>query len=169
MALTLEPRVFSFTVTGIPQPKGSTRSFVPFSWAAQAVAAGKAPRAVTTSDNPQAKGWQQLVREQAQTVAGGTLLVGPVRVAVVFRLPRPASLPRRVVHHLTKPDVDKLARLVLDGMRGVIYADDRAVVELRARKVYAPQASPPGADITVGEAGPPLVAPTALDLFAELP
>jgi Holliday junction resolvase RusA-like endonuclease len=162
----MAPRVLAFTVTGIPQPKGSTRSFVPFAWAQQAVAAGKSPRAVTTSDNPEAKGWQQLVREQAQTVAGGTLLVGPVKVAIVFRLPRPVSLPRRVVAHLRKPDLDKLVRLVLDGMRGVIYADDRAVVDLRARKVYAPVPSPPGAEIVVGEAAA-LTFTTSGDLFAE--
>jgi Holliday junction resolvase RusA-like endonuclease len=160
----------TFTVIGEPQPKGSTKAFVPKSWAAKAVAMGEAPRAIVTSDNPAAKGWQQLVAERAQTVlTGDGLFVGPVRVAVVFRLPRPASLPRKVQHHLKKPDVDKLARNVLDGLRGVLYADDRAVVDLRARKVYAPTGSAPGADITVGLVAPPPAAEwTSRDLFAEV-
>ena len=167
LMLTMARRVVTFQVTGIPQPKGSTKAFVPKSWAQMAVASGTAPRAIVTSANPKAKGWQQLVTEQAQDVAGDGLFVGPVMVAVVFRLPRPASLPRRIVHHLTKPDVDKCARLVLDGLTGVLYADDRAVVELRARKVYAAGAEAPGADITVAEAAAPEPAQTSFALFSE--
>lgn len=163
-------RKVTFSVAGLPQPKGSTRSFVPRSWAAAAVAAGKAPRVITTSDNPKGKGWQQLVTEQAQGVAAaGGLFVGPVRVAVVFRLLRPKSAPRRVVHHVTKPDIDKLARNVLDGMRGVLYADDRSVVELRARKVFAVGLAAPGADITIGDVAPLPVEQSSLALFTEEP
>lgn len=165
--LTLDRRVVTFRVNGIPQPKGSARAFVPKSWAEKAVAAGTAPRAVNTSDNPKAKGWEQLIREQAQTIAEGTLFEGPIAVAIVFALQRPKSLPRRVLHHLTKPDVDKLARVVLDGLTGVAYADDRAVIELRVRKRYTVHGTPPGAEITIAEARPPDPSQSAFDLFRE--
>ncbi len=167
MALELARRIVTFTVAGLPQPKGSAKAFVPLKWAREAVAVGKAPRAVITNDNPDAANWQQLIASQAQGAAEGVLFVGPVIVAVIFRLPRPASAPRRVVHHLTKPDVDKLARCCLDALTGVVFADDKAVVDLRARKVFAPPGGLPGADITVGEAIAPEPTHTSFDLFRE--
>jgi len=167
MGLDLARRVVTFTVAGLPEPKGSAKAFVPLKWAREAVAAGKAPRAVITNDNPDAKNWQQLIASQAQGAAAGVLFLGPVTVAVIFRLPRPASAPRRVVHHLTKPDVDKLARCCLDALTGVVFADDKAVVDLRARKVFVPTGAQPGAEITVGDAAPPEPAQTSLDLFTE--
>jgi crossover junction endodeoxyribonuclease RusA len=167
MALELARRVVSFTVAGLPHAKGNARAFVPKKWADAAHAEGKAPRAVITLDNPDAKNWEQLIASQAQGAAEGRLFLGPVTVAVIFRLPRPVSAPRRVVHHLTKPDVDKLARCCLDALTGVVFADDKAVVDLRARKVFAPPGSQPGADITVGDAIAPEPAPTSLALFWE--
>ena len=166
--MSLERRVVTFTVEGLPQPKGSTKAFVPKSWAMAAAALGRTPRAVTTSDNPKAANWQQLIASQAQRAAAGELFVGPVRVTVIFRLPRPASAPRRVVQHVTKPDIDKLARACLDALTGIVFADDRAVVELRAKKVFAIDHLP-GADITVGDAALPEPAHTSFDLFREEP
>jgi Holliday junction resolvase RusA-like endonuclease len=158
-------RVVTFQVHGLPQPKGSAKAFTPASWARRAIAAGQsAVRAVVTNDNPKAKGWQQLVAEQAQGVAGDGLFVGPVTVTLVFRLPRPVSLPKRVEHHLTTPDLDKLVRCALDGLTHVLFADDKAVVELRARKVYAVA---PGAEITVAACGTPNVTQSSFDLFRE--
>lgn len=160
-------RVVTFAVAGVPQPKGSTKAFVPKSWAQAAAAAGTTPRAVVTSDNPRLKEWQTAIADGAQPFTSGGLFVGPVSVAIVFRLKRPASLPRRVLHHLTVPDVDKLARACLDALEGVLFDNDRAVVELRARKVYAPLAAPPGCDITVAQAAPPDPQQSSFDLFAE--
>jgi Holliday junction resolvase RusA-like endonuclease len=167
MALTMDRRIVTFDVVGIAQPKGSTRAFVPKSWAQQAAAAGTAPRAIVTSDNPTAKDWQRLVADQAQTVAADGQFVGAVMVAIVFRLPRPASLPRKVRHHLRKPDVDKLARCCLDALRGVLYPDDSRVVALTARKVYTPDGQAPSACITVADADDP--EPAAVGLFADGP
>jgi len=168
MPLTLTRRLVTFQVQGIPQPKGSTRAFVPKSWAQKAAAAGVSPRAVTTAANPKTAGWQQLIREQAQQASPDGLFVGPIVVAVVFRFPRPASAPKRVLHHVTKPDVDKLIRACLDGLAGVLFADDRAVIEVRARKVFALPPTTPGADITVAEALAPEPEQSAFALFAEV-
>jgi len=143
-------RSVTFQVRGKPEPKGSTKAFVPKSWAQAAVAAGKSPRAVVTSDNPAAAGWQSLIRGQAQTLYEPPF-AGPVGVTVVFTLPRPKSLPRRVQHCVKKPDIDKLARNVLDGLTGVLFLDDAVVVDLHAMKFYAPADVAPGAVITVRE------------------
>lgn len=129
-------RSVTFSVLGKPEPKGSTKAFVPKPWAVAAVAAGRSPRAVVTNDNPAAAGWQSLIRGQAQTLYEPPF-AGAVQVSVVFRLPRPKSLPRRVQQCVKKPDIDKLARLVLDGLTGVLFLDDAVVVDLHARKVYA--------------------------------
>lgn len=135
-------RSVTFTVVGIAQPKGSTRAFLP--------RGARFP--VVTSDNPRAKDWQYCVATQAQLVAHDGLFLGPVAVRVLFALPRPASLPRRVVAHVRKPDVDKLLRATGDALTGVLYRDDAQIVELHARKVYAATGAAPSAEITVREA-----------------
>ena len=65
-----------------------------------------------------------------------------------FHLPRPKSLPKRVVHHVKKPDADNLAKAIKDAMRGVVYKDDSQIVELIVRKQYG---DPPRVVIAVEE------------------
>lgn len=89
------------------------------------------------------------VRIGARTVSDGVLFDGPVSVTVQFYLPRPKSLARKVEHHLKKPDVDKLARCLLDALTGVLIPDDRCVVELHAAKTYSTPPAEPRADVTV--------------------
>jgi Holliday junction resolvase RusA-like endonuclease len=158
-------RSVSFTVLGAAQTKGSAKAFVPQKWAKAAVAEGKAPRAIVTNDNPNAAAWQQRIATEAQAVAGPLLFIGPVVLVMTFHLPRPKSLPRYVAHHLTRPDCDKAARCVLDALTGVLYHDDKQVVELHVRKQFAAAAAPPCARITVMEAAAPDPVPS--DLFAD--
>lgn len=132
----------TFTVWGVAQPKGSAKAFIPKGW----------KRAVVTSDNPKNKGWQQLVAEaagRAKDVAGAGLLEGPVRLRVAFYLPRPQSLPKRVVHHTKKPDLDKLVRSVKDGLTRVAWHDDAQVVDVKAIKRYAEAGISPHAVVAV--------------------
>jgi len=133
-------RSVTFTVVGIAQPKGSTRAFV------------RGTRAIITSDNPKVKDWEHGIASTARLVARDGLFVGPVAVRVCFALLRPVSLPRRVVAHVRKPDLDKLVRSVGDALTGVLYRDDAQVVELHARKVYAIAGAAPSAVITVRDA-----------------
>ena len=160
MTLTLTRRVVSFEVIGKAEPKGSTRAFIPKGWT----------RPIITTNNPKSKGWQQLVAEQAQTVARDGLFTGPVVLIVTFRLPRPQSLPKRELHHVKKPDLDKLVRSTKDALKGVLYRDDSQVVDLHARKVYAAIAAAPCARITLEEAVPPdpLQSDLPLEGLAEL-
>lgn len=132
----------SFVVWGVAQPKGSAKAFIPKGW----------NRAVVTSDNPKNKGWQQLVAEacgRARDEAGASLLDGPVRLRVAFYLPRPKSLPKRVEHHIKKPDLDKLVRSVKDGLTRVAWQDDAQVVRVEATKEYADVGTSPHAVIAV--------------------
>ena len=146
-------RSVSFDVYGIAQPKGSARAFVPLSWAREAVARGKQPRAVITTANPSTTAWSHLVRESAQTAATEGLFDGPIVVVLEFFLARPKSLPKRGgIHHTTRPDVDKLARAVLDALTGILYVDDSAVVALHAWKIYSAIGIAPHVRITVQDA-----------------
>lgn len=118
-----------FFVPGVPIPKGSAKAFV----------VGK--RAVVTHDNAKTKPWQRSIAAEARGVAPG-LLDGAVRVELWFSMPRPKShgKPGRkswAAEHVTRPDLDKLVRTVLDALTGIVWADDSQVVEVAARKCYA--------------------------------
>jgi crossover junction endodeoxyribonuclease RusA len=61
----------------------------------------------------------------------------PVGAVITFYLARPSSTPKRVIYPARKPDLDKLARGVLDAITGVLIVDDARIVELVARKRFA--------------------------------
>ena len=68
---------------------------------------------------------------------------GPVQVDVEFRFARPKShygarglRPSSPKFHVQSPDVDKLARSVLDALTEYGYTDDKQVIDLRAKKVW---------------------------------
>lgn len=70
-------------------------------------------------------------------------LTGPMRVVLEFRFKRPQSHFNKSglkkgapQHHTQMPDVDKLARSVLDALTGYAWHDDKQVIELRATKVW---------------------------------
>lgn len=129
----------AFYVLGKPEPQGSTRAFV------------VKGRAVTTSANPNMKGWRERVATEAQAAGVTFHEVGPVQVEVGFRMPKPKSTPRRVVAPVTKPDIDKLGRAVLDALTGISYKDDSQVVALTLTKAYAAEGEPSGAWVEISE------------------
>jgi len=55
-----------------------------------------------------------------------------VHLTFIFKKPKTVT---RIEPHL-RPDIDKLARAVLDGLTGVAYEDDQQVVKLTAIKEY---------------------------------
>lgn len=73
----------------------------------------------------------------------------PIALELEFSSPRPAShygtgrnagelRASAPAAKVTMPDVDKLARAMLDGLTGIVFVDDAQVVELTARKCYGP-------------------------------
>jgi len=161
----------SFTVLGIAQPKGSTKSFgfIRKNKATGQPIIGRNGKPVigttTTSDNPGVKGWEAAVRAAAQQQCGGVFFDdAAVRIGMVFLLPRPVSLPKRITHHTKRPDLDKLARAVKDALKGVLWKDDSQVIDLVARKGYA--TGQPQARIVVDYAQAINEAAIEQDLFA---
>lgn len=78
---------------------------------------------------------------------------GAAAVRLDFVMPRPKSAPKRSTPPAIKrPDLDKIARAVLDAITGVIVADDSQVVDLHATKRIAEIGETPGVHITARHA-----------------
>lgn len=78
----------------------------------------------------------------------------PVSVYLVFRMPRPKSQTRKKgpnpeLPHVKRPDVDNLAKAVLDALTGVLWKDDGQVQRLAVTKVVAAGGADPGVDVVV--------------------
>jgi len=132
--------MIAFTVFGVAQPKGSTKAFY----------VAKLGRAIVTADNRKSKPWQESVVEAAREAMAGRPPARDVPIAVYARffMPRPKSAPRRVTEHLHKPDLDKLLRLLKDGLtRAGVYRDDAQVVFTVASKDFAAGAKDPDGDL----------------------
>lgn len=123
------------TVHGLPAPQGSKRH----------VGGG----VMIETGGAKLKAWRDAVRvDAALGMAGRPPLVGPVAVHVTFMLPRPKSHYRTgsfaqelkstaPTLHSSKPDLDKLVRSTLDGLKaGGVYLDDSQVSSLHTTKRY---------------------------------
>jgi crossover junction endodeoxyribonuclease RusA len=128
----------TFRVAAVPVPKGSVKAFM----------VKGLNRPVLTSDAKGLKAWASVVRGAAQHHCT-SLLEGGVAVSLGFVLPRPKSMPKKTRPHMTRPDVDKLARAVLDALIGVTFHDDGQVVGLACDKRYAALGEQPGVTVSL--------------------
>lgn len=136
--------IVSFEVVGKAETKGSARAFV-----------SGTGRAIVTNDNPKEKHWAQLVREEAlKACQGRKLWDGPVAVDLAVRLPRPKRCGKVAlgVSSTTKPDIDKLARSILDALTGIVFVDDAQVYQLIITKTFANYLDPPSVTVEVRHA-----------------
>lgn len=101
--------------------------------------------------------YEDHVRQTSIAAMGTTEpLETPVGVYLYIRLPIPKSYSKKLTEAcleglekpIKKPDIDNLAKSLLDGMNGVVFKDDSQIVSLHCTKVYA---SEPGVDIMVKE------------------
>lgn len=135
--------IVTIEVTGRPAPQGSKRH----------VGGGRMVE-MSKSVGP----WREAVRAECQR-AGIETFTGPVHVRLIFRAERPQGHYRtgRNAHLLRdsaprfpagRPDIDKLARAVLDGLTaGGAWKDDSQVVRLYLYKTYGA----PGCSIEIGD------------------
>ena len=125
--------MITFDVLGTPVTQGSTKAFV----------VGK--RAIVTHDKRKPlMDWRGDIAHAASAASGGRFADKgvPVWITAAFRVQRPKSAPKRVIRPTTKPDSDKLARALLDALKGVLYADDSQVVSLNVSKQFAVDGAP---------------------------
>jgi crossover junction endodeoxyribonuclease RusA len=113
-------------VAGIPAPQGSKRH----------VGGGRMVE-MSRAVGP----WREAVRAETQRVMQAEHRwpsEEPVGIEITFRLVRPKSTPKRVEWPAKRPDLDKLARAVLDGITaGGAICDDGQVVVLYCWKQFA--------------------------------
>jgi Holliday junction resolvase RusA-like endonuclease len=141
-------------VRGLPKPKGSKRGFaIPVK--GKLTKAGKQKHRVVMAESagePLAD-WITDVSAAVQLALrkhpGWIPLDGPVITLTTFYLPRPASLPARILYPTKKPDLDKLIRAVWDVCTKKIWTDDARVVDELTRKRFADAQHPPGMVMTV--------------------
>lgn len=139
-----------FFVPGVPVPKGSAKAFM-----------RKGARfPVVMQDNAEKqKPWASMVGLCAQS-AGAQRIGGSVCLKMSFYFPRPKShfrkngvdfRPSAPATHVTKPDLDKLVRCVMDALTGIAYTDDSQVIELHLHKTFADERQAAGARVIVEE------------------
>lgn len=133
----LEPaRTLRIVVYGSPAPQGSKR-FVGFS---KPKAGEPRGRAILVESSDRVKPWREDVKTAALAVRDGAPpLDGPLRVRMVFTLPKPSSAPkRRKLYAMRKPDLSKLVRSTEDALvdAGLISDDARIVEYARVAKVF---------------------------------
>ena len=133
---------------GKPAPQGSKRSL-----------GGR----VMIESSKRCKPWRQDVRHAALDLTPEAWRAPlPMKVEVAFLFNRPKADYRvngeqkpTAPHHLTKRvgDVDKLCRVLLDAMTGVVFNDDCQVVTLIANRRFCLSHERPSAIITVTALG----------------
>lgn len=138
-------------VYGTPIPQGSLKAF--------AVRKHGMPtgRVAVTADNAKTKPWRQAIVDawhaelEKNPHAGANLARAavPLGVSITFGMPRPARhfgtgrnrdqlRPGAPARPAQLPDIDKLARAVLDALTAAgAWRDDAQVCELKASKRYA--------------------------------
>jgi Holliday junction resolvase RusA-like endonuclease len=136
--------MLTFHIEGDPVPKGRPKF-------------RKAGAFVRTYTPGKTVDYENTVREAAKQAMGVTeALETPIGLFLYMRLPIPASYSKKAreacikgeKHPTKKPDIDNLAKSIIDGMNGVIYKDDGQIVSLHVKKVYA---SCSGVDVLVKE------------------
>lgn len=135
-----------FTVLGDPQGKGRPRFY-----------RGRAVTPKKTRD------YEALVRQEAKQALEHMVQLpdmnAPCEVTIdaYYSIPKSYSKKQRQqiaesgawVVRPGKPDVDNCAKLLVDGMNGIVYRDDVQVVSLRAKKHWCEGEELPRVDVKV--------------------
>jgi crossover junction endodeoxyribonuclease RusA len=127
-----------FFVPGMPQTQGSLRPILP---------KGGSRPVIIHDRGKELRLWQATIRYVAANVMVDKVLLpidGPVAVALIFRLKRPAAARSlrtdkqiwKWSYPWRRPDLDRMQRAVLDALTGIVFEDDGQVIRLHAVKLY---------------------------------
>ena len=136
--------VVMFTVYGEPVGKGRPRF-------------ARRGNFVSTYSPQKTKTYEDEIRMMAKAAMGSSEpLDTPVTVAIYIRAGIPASFSKQkrkdalegILKPTKKPDADNILKCFLDAMNGIVYLDDKQVVNIHLTKVYA---ETPAVEIMVKE------------------
>ena len=93
-------------------------------------------------------------RLAAAEVHSGPPIEGPLCLTALFVMPRPQRLrwKTRAMPRMPKPDgpdVDNLAKTLMDALTGLLWVDDRQVYRLNVSKWHAADDEPPHVEVTI--------------------
>ncbi len=143
-----EPKLFTFTVPGKPQGKARARTFYN---SKSGKMSSVTPEKTVLYENLvktcfRQKYGQGRFPDDAYVVAN---------ILAFFEPPKSISKKKREdmltgkIWPAKKPDIDNIAKVVLDALNGIAYRDDTQVVGLAIAKAYGEE---PRLEITLGEA-----------------
>ena len=77
----------------------------------------------------------------------GKMLEGELKAEIIcyYSIPKSASknkaeqMRKGIVRPIKRPDIDNIAKIILDSLNGMAYKDDSQVVELNIKKLYGEQ------------------------------
>lgn len=127
-----------FKVLGEPVPQGSMI----------AIMRNGSPR-IIHRDSSKLKKWRKQIAKIAKEHMNGGPFTGPIEIELRFIMTRPKSVSKE--HRelpVVTPDLDKLIRAVLDSLTGVVYVDDKQVIDIQASQRYDDNESA-GLEVTV--------------------
>ena len=133
-----------FTVEGEPKGKGRPRF-------------RRTKNFVQTYTDAKTKSYEQQIKDAAIRAMGESEpLETPLSVFLYVRFSVPKSYSKQRTKdclsgkekHTKKPDIDNVAKQILDSMNDVVYKDDTQVIFLNVKKLYS---TVPGVDILVRE------------------
>ena len=122
-----------FTVPGEPKGKARPRVYRDNAGNSRAVT----PKETITYEN--------LVKWVYQNTPGATKLDGELEARIIAMYSIPKSMTKKnrqlidegKLHPTKKPDLDNVAKIVLDSLNGIAYSDDSQIVKLTVEKHYS--------------------------------
>ena len=86
--------------------------------------------------------FKAMLKYAASQAFSGPPLAGPLSVSITFVFPRPTNCvwktkPMTRLPHVKKPDIDNLAKAVLDSLNNIVWRDDAQIYAGTFRKVIA--------------------------------
>lgn len=120
--------MYLFEITGDPVPQKQTQ-FI---------------RRTGIAYDPSAKD-RKFIEWQIRPYAPAHLIVSPVEMHITFFMPIPKSTSRvkttqminGVILPKKRPDIDNLAYIVTNALKGIVYLDDSQITDLILRKRYS--------------------------------
>jgi Holliday junction resolvase RusA-like endonuclease len=100
--------------------------------------------------------FKDFARMAAKRAYQGPPLEGPLRLSLLFLLPRPKRMiwkakpmPREWMS--AKPDFDNISKAFSDAMNGIVWVDDSQICSAVVQKMYAAGGESPGVVVEIEE------------------
>lgn len=77
------------------------------------------------------------IREQHQ---GRRLYEGPIEMNIIFMFEIPQSAKEERTYHHIRPDLDNMAKILMDICSGILYRDDCQIAQMFKKKIYGNEA-----------------------------